>query len=300
MNLRIRNEQGSIRIAVLELYCSGNENAIRPVAFDDVYPQSHHAEMVVEAIRTCVPNAEIYLLPANSDGMQWILDNDIAIVNLSASSTEDTYMEKLMAENSFLVTSAGNVASDGETWSARQKYWCAIGAIGQDDLMKDYSSWGDGAVRTCTYVDFTVGDDLTVSGTSGACPYFVGQLAQWYIWFNDLFGRYPSTEATYTFIEKNSHDIWDDENPRKCGWGLFRLPHKFTAIEVIIDVALNIPYAIKKKHTEDETPSISQADLLAAPFIQDGRTYVGSNGLTSQFGISVVWNSSDSTSHYVF
>jgi hypothetical protein len=301
MNLRIRDEVRSIKIAVLELYCSGTENAIRPVEFETIYPSSHHAEMAVELIRMSVPNAEIFLLPANADGIQWVIDNDIALVNMSATSSYATEMEELMAENSFLVSSAGNNADGGEGWSAKQSFWCAVGAVGRDTMrMEAYSSYGHGAVRTCTVTDFIIpGTNIHSDGTSGACPYFVGQLAQWFIWFEDLFGRYPSTEATYKFIEANSHDIWDDENPLKCGWGLFRLPHKFTATEIVIDVALGIPYAKRKDHIEGEGFELSQADLLATPQIINDRTMVGSNGLTSQFGISVVWNNDDKTSHYV-
>lgn len=172
--------------------------------------------------------------------------------------------------------------------------------MGQDLNLKSYSSYGYGSIVTCVPVDWKIPNtNLTCYGTSGASPMVVGLLAQWYIWFYDLFGVYPSTEATYDFIRENSADIWSESDFIKIGYGLFRLPHKFKATDVKICTNDNSRYTILKKYVENEEVIEKTIDLLEVPFIKNGRTFVPSNGLTSQFGVSVYWKQEEFSSHYV-
>lgn len=299
MNLRRRDCKGTIKIAVLEIYINGNEDAIRPIEFDPQYigNVTTHAQMCIDVIRQSVPEAEIYLLPPTEEGQQFVIDNDIPIVSMSSSKSFAPWAEKAMSKKAFLITSAGNTGDGGETWSARQDYWCAVGAVTAYDEPAGYSSYGYGKVKTMAQVEYRTVNNHLVDGTSGACPIVAGLLAQWYIWYHSIFDRYPNVMQTYDFIEKNSHDVWRDMDPNKIGYGLFRLPHKFTALKTIVKPGER--YTKQYRYIENEAIDWVQVDLLIAPEIKNDRTLVGSNGLTSSLGIDVGYDAAAGESYYI-
>ena len=303
MNLRERKCNEKIRIAIIENTATGEEDAIIPLEMPKAKSnfarlRVDHAKVVVALIRKYLPNAEIYILPPTVEGMKYIINNNFPIVNMSLSNTETPSYEYKMAEKSFLVTSAGNQGSSGETRSAREEFWCAVGAVDKDLKPKNYSSWGLGFTKTCAITGEKVEGHFTW-GTSFASPRVVGLLGQWYCWYFNQVGAYPTTKETNSFIKINSHDIWEDGKDLRTGYGLFRLPHKFEANEIIVEVGNR--KARKIKYVEGETPKQTEIDLLSTPYInnEEGRTYVGSRGLFEGHGINVIWDEINRVSKYI-
>jgi len=304
MNLRERNENRIIKSAIFELYDNGNEDAIKPVPFSTTYPASKHSEKSVEAFRMAVPNAEIYLLPAEVKGFEWLIeynrthDDKIVLVNMSATKSYSPWLEDDIAEHAFMMTSAGNDGDQGEAWSARQEFWCAIGAVDENLVPRDFSSWSYGDV-VCVGIDNYLIPSMGVrySQTSSVSPRILGLIAQWYIWYFAEFDCYPSINQTYDFIKMNSHDIFEDGPDLKTGYGYFRLPKKFTAEKIVVRAGER--YAKKYYHVEGQEPTWKQIDLLIEPMIINDRTMVGSNGLTSNLAIKVHWDPIARESHYI-
>jgi len=298
MNLRARNEQGVIKIGVIDLYGNGREDAIIPFEMQPhaIYQQwTDHAYNIIRVIRSFVPNAEIHLVKKDKRGIEYLIDQGITIVSMSLAGRGEQPLEYLLKGKAFLVCGVGNSGDAGESWSAQQEFWCGVGAVGLTNIPKPYSSFGEGAVMTVAQLPEL--DGKTMQGTSFTCPVVVGLLAQWYIWYKNEIGCYPSIGETNDFIKLNSHDIFEDGKDLKTGWGLLRLPKKFEATEIIVTEGYRM--ARKIKHVEGEEDVISDVDLLISPRIIEGRTMVGSRGLTESLGITVYWNDVNHTSSYI-
>ena len=297
MDVRARKENRTIKIGVIELFSNGKENAIKPfnMPTSDIESHNNHADNVIKVIRTYIPNAEIHLVRADKRGIEYLIEQDVAIVNMSLTSTYVKYLEDDLAKTSFLITSAGNTGDKGEGISAMQDYWYAVGAVDSKLNPCYYSSYGYDAVETVAQEPIIEGKIL--HGTSFTAPVITGLIAQWYIWYFNLFNCYPSVKETYDFIKYNSQDVFEDGKDARTGYGLLRLPKQFKASEVIVKTGNRI--ATKIKHVEGEQSTEYIVDLLVKPFIHENRTMVGSNGLTSNLGINVHWNNKTRTSHYI-
>jgi hypothetical protein len=298
LNLRERNEQGILKIGVVDLYSNGKEDAILPYPMQPHYSNdawTNHADNVIKLIRRFVPNAIIYLVRHDKRGIQYLIDQSVVLVNVSLAGYSPSTIYQELANKAFIVASAGNSGTKGESWLSLQDYSCAVGSVDANLNPMYYSGYGKGAVKTVAMEPILNGK--TLHGTSFASPVITGLLAQWKTWYFRTLKCYPSISETNEFIKTNSHDVFEEGNDLRTGYGLLRLPEKFEAEEVIVMVGNQL--AVKLYHTEGEMPFQETVDLLEVPFIKNDRTFVPSNGLTSAFGINVHWNQERGTSHYI-
>lgn len=266
MNTRKRKCNAKIKIGVIDT------------------PQGHsHSTKVINIIKSFVPNAEIVLVPNNYTGLKKLLEEKPAIVNMSMNSTMLFSLEEELSKHSFLVTSAGNNAEEGETGSAQKDFWCAVGAIDENLQPKYYSSYGYDKVKTVAIPQLG-------EGTSFAAPVITGLIAQWYAWYQANTGYYPSIQSTNQFVQQNSHDIWDDGKDSRTGWGILRLPHRFEATKILVEI--NNRYAKKIQYIENEKPVITEIDLLTNPILQNQRTLIPLRGVNEGLGLTVQWDDS--------
>lgn len=292
MDVRERDCKGKIVIGVIEQEWSGLEpqgTIIDPKMRK--FPNSTHARNVINIIKKYVPNAEIHLTGTGGNGVKYIENLKPPLVNMSLESTMITEgVERRMAKHSYLVTSAGNDGSLGEVGSSSYDFWLAVGAVDDKLNPKRYSSFGKGAVKTVavTGIHRQPISNQPLNGTSFASPVVVGLLAQWYIWYKENVGIYPSVEATNQFVRQNSHDIWEDGKDLRTGWGLFRLPHRFEATKIIIEP--NNRFATKIKYVEGENPVESKVDLLINPIISNDRILIPLRGVNEGLSLTVDWD----------
>lgn len=296
MDIRKRNEPGVIKIGILDLYSNGKEDAIVPFKMEPHYKYdawTNHADNIIKVIRSFVPNAEIHLVRKDKRGIDYLIEQGVEIVNMSLAGQYEQPLEYAIANKAFLVCGAGNDGDQGESWSSRQEFWCAVGAVNSNLIPQYYSSFGHGAVKTVAMSPTVEGKIL--QGTSFTAPVIVGLLAQWYIWYEKEFDCYPSIGETNDFVKLNSQDIFEDGKDLKTGWGLLRLPKQFEATDLVVTAGNRI--AKKIKHIEGEKNVVSDHDLLIEPRIINGRTIVGSNGIASGLSMTVHWDGVNS--HYI-
>ena len=289
MNLRERNEQGIIKIGVIESYGTGNENAIIPFEMVPHYNNeqwTNHATDVIEVIRSFIPNAEIYLVKKNEQGIKYLIEQGVAIINMSLAGMGEQPIEYLLKDKAFLVCAVGNSGEGGESWSAQKEFWCGVGAVGFTNIPKKYSSYGKGAVMTVAQLPIING--VIMQGTSFTSPVIVGLLGQWYIWHKRTIGGYPGIAATNQFIKQNSHDIFEDGKDLKTGYGLLRLPKKFEGEKVVITEGEQIAY--RTTYVEGEPNKIKEIDLLKSAEIIDGRLVAPFRGVANAFNKRTMWD----------
>jgi len=101
-------------IGVIEMYSNGNENAIKPFDMPTHEKESwtNHASNVIAIIKHYVPNAEIHLVPSSKQGIDFLIKNEIKLVNMSLSSYATSWHKEL-STHSFICIAAGNDGAGG-------------------------------------------------------------------------------------------------------------------------------------------------------------------------------------------
>ncbi len=291
--LRSRRNVPPINIGVFEGFQRGDEDAIimNSPGWSRTSSSPGHANTVVKIMRRYLPDPEkhrIHLMPPTISSIKYCIDNDIKIVNMSlAGSRMPENREKELAEHAFLITSAGNSGSDGETTAARREHWMAVGAVDRNYRLHNYSSWGLGHVKAVAQPELG-------NGTSFAAPVVAALLGQWYAWYYEATGVYPNVKQTNNFIRINCHDILADGKDLQTGWGLFRLPWMYEASKVVLtnDSTAAKKYTYTQEMNRSTQTKEESITLNVAPKIENNRTLVGSRDSAELFGLNVNWDRS--------
>lgn len=292
LSLRSRKDVGVINIGVMEGRINNKEDAIiMPSVMWGAFGagESNHAERVVKAMRKYLPDPEkhrIHVIPPTQSSIRYCIDNDIKIINMSLASSRLTISQEMeLSKHAFLITSAGNDGSRGETTAARMNHWLAVGAVDRNFKLRSYSSHGLGHVKT-------VAHDEVGRGTSFAAPVVTALLAQWYAWYYKVTGVYPNVRQTNQFVQINSHDLDVDGKDNKTGWGLFRLPWQFEATEVIL--TNDSKRAVRNDYTQIMDRELKKEtrvlELNIEPRIENNRTLIGSRDASDLFGLNTIWD----------
>jgi len=298
MNLRERICVGTIKIGVVEAYSNGQEQATRPFQMSghSNLEYQNHADNVIKIIRYYIPNAEIHLVPNTMEGIAYLVNNGIKLVNVSLSGY-DALKFQTLSENAFMVIAAGNDGESGESGYAQIKKACCVGAVGSNLQPQTYSSFGLGAVKTCAIVGDPKYTGEPLFGTSFAAPVVTGLIAQWYIWFNSLFGKYPSIKHSNRFVIENSHDVFEEDYDLKTGYGLLRLPKVF--VHNVIEITNGMATGVVKKYKENGNTETNPIDLLATPMIQNGRMMASITDIGGFVSLTIAYNTVTKTGIFI-
>ncbi|MBA1335917.1 MAG: hypothetical protein HPY66_1735 [Firmicutes bacterium] len=196
------------------------------VAILDQRPTSYHGSCVRQIIEYLAPEAEIHSINVREAGedmltsleaLQWCLDNDIQVVNISAdwphAETREVLFDQLAAQGCIIPCAAGNDSHDYVDHPAAYDSTIAVGAYKQG-----YSNWGK-KLDVLTYTNWEVvyrNQKQTFPGTSGAAPVISSVAALWKQ-ANPMGG----TEGFRAFLGRNSEDLYESGKDVRSGYGLF-------------------------------------------------------------------------------
>lgn len=198
-----------------------------------------HARKVITILKMVAPDVyyELWDTLYRDKALQYAIDNNFDIVNMSSSGLISDMYKKAYDTNIFLVTSAGNTHGGNLTYAARQEEWFSVGAIDSDLERSNYSGIGK-ELDVATFGRFDYQDDrpgyegriFQIQGTSFASPFFVGQLALYLQWRKEIGLPKLTNEQLKKFIFENCLDLEDEGFDFETGYGLFILPKEVKKI----------------------------------------------------------------------
>lgn len=183
------------------------------------------------------PEVDLYgikVLDANGEGnlsdaitgLQWAIDNDVKIVNMSFGSTEDNdaYRQAFQAasrEGLIMVAAAGNEKKyDSVTYPAKYSEVIAVSALNKQGGLAEFSSWGKevgiaapGESIRSTYLN---SDYKELSGTSMAAPHVTGAIAR-------MMGKYGSNRAPIIMHMRRTASWMPGLNSEQQGAGMINV-----------------------------------------------------------------------------
>ncbi|NWQ41923.1 S8 family serine peptidase [Bacillus sp. EB106-08-02-XG196] len=212
-------------------------------------------------------------------GIDWAVQNDIDIINLSIGSDTPSNMLKDVLDMAYskgilIVASAGNTGYEPYHstvgYPAAYDSVIAVGAIDQSNKWADFSSVGPTVEVTSPGVDilstYLNNSTKRLTGTSMAAPFVSGLLAL-------LKEQYPELSAAdlRSILQKNVIDLGDAGRDPYYGYGLVQYSERIKDIQRVsgknrFELAVNISKAgwQESSHTVVLTNYISFADALAS------------------------------------
>ncbi len=201
-----------------------------------------HGGSVCHVLTQVCPNAKIYLMKCKAESMQWCIDNDIDVINISlGTGSSDPDFHRLAkiakAKGILLFTSAGNRAERGLTKLALNPDWIAVGALrlynpGKSNeyiTRASYSSISKANAEVWSSVEVTVFSGINIqspkntigfafNGTSCASPLMAGMttLLKQIIDLNQ--------DSIRELLPKQAHDLGVPGFDVEYGYGMFVLP----------------------------------------------------------------------------
>ncbi|MBU8908480.1 S8 family peptidase [Desertibacillus haloalkaliphilus] len=203
------------------------------------FKENHNGEIghnthVCSIVREFAPKARIISMPWFGSGKeemaQWIVDNDVDIVNCSFTATRPTYElidEYLSGLNIPLVCSSGNQDNDRISFPARFDWTIAVGAYQKRwGHVAGYSNRGE-MLDAVAFTDINVPNPnnkqngyMSFGGTSASAPAVCGMLAC----YMSALGEKLNTDQARRFIHDNCIDKYEEGFDTRSGHGLFILP----------------------------------------------------------------------------
>jgi hypothetical protein len=300
MDIRKRNMDClNVKVGFIELYSNGKEEqlgVVKPFEMKTHTMQSYtdHAYNTITVFKSICPNTTVYLVPPSYKGIVYLIENGIKVVNISLKVLDSVHYDKL-ADNAFVITSGGNDGAEGEWGLAISERVCAVAAVNDKLIPQPYSSYGKGTIKTCAVVGLNYGTGI-LHGTSFASPVITGLITQWFSWFENTFGVFPTVKQTNDFIKINSHDVFEDGKDLKTGYGLLRLPKQFEAESFEVKIGSNI--GIVKSYIESDCTE-KLIDLLYVPKVDIGRTVMSVADVSVAFNDAIEWNGETKTAKFI-
>lgn len=292
-----------VKIALLDLQFKPNEvfgdNIEFPLGYDEE-KEANHGSMTANIINQILPKATIYALPWGSRSLEFCLENDIQIINMSGAyrggSRPNRFLEiskKIYEDGGKLFSSAGNYSEQEKLYyPARSRHWCSVGAVTwnrvTDNLtLRPYSSHTKEEqekikkqVEICGVTMNQVvhfdnrGNPTTIpyGGTSGASP-FVASMAG----LIDQKFEKKDLEQFRDFKQDTTLPVSDQDGYcLRTGYGLLQLPVEDKKVVLVIgenEISIN--------------EQIKEMDV--APFLRNERTFVPLRFVSEALGYDVEW-----------
>jgi hypothetical protein len=266
--IKLKNEKDlgmtgtGVKVAVLDtgirtdhpdLSVAGGINTISEgVSYDDDNGHGTHVAGVIAAldndlgIKGISPRVELYAIKALDEhgegkqtdiiaGIQWAIENDIDLINLSLTTEVSTEALKSILEYSYKqgiisVAASGNnydgVLKNEDTvmYPAKYPFVIAVGSIGHEKLPSYFSQQGKslefvapGEVILSTYIDDL--PYMELSGTSMATPIVTGVLSL----YKEVYPSLPALEIR-SLAQENSLDLGVPGRDILYGYGLIQSP----------------------------------------------------------------------------
>lgn len=252
-----------------------------------------HGNNYVLTLLQVAPDIEIYLMPkyyphspSIVDGYYYCMQNGIRLYGKSSFLPYGEDVRKVEKQcydkGMFFVCASGNESCDMEQFSNTRAYgydwWYTVGAM-HGDVRADYNNYGD-ELDIMSFSGIDVQDVLDpkrtymVTGTSFACPWFLGMLAL----ILQVKPKISNAELR-EFIKQNSADLGEKGYDIYFGNGMFRLPLEVD--DMIIKMTLNktTAYLDGKEITLD-----------VPPCTKEGRTLVPLRFIAEALGCEVDYN----------
>lgn len=302
-NFSFKHDGEGLRIATFEVSRSTEllkENPnVHPVDDDWIRAEGgkNHSYYTTSPYMEYFPKAEVVCLPATNKGFNYAINEfKPHIVNMSLSDTMAfNSLEQKLSKQAVLLTSAGNSGEKGETRSARDEWWWAIGAVEMNDDFTPftYSSWGLGKVRSAGIAGWTYKGSKPNHGTSFASPFVGLLLADAYCSFKQTHGQYPHYFTGLDMLRSFSEDIQELGKDLKTGYGMVVLPDEyeyntleFSAVPATINVSVN--YKDAKAYYKNG--KYMQMDTMAV-IDQNNRTQLPLRVVAEHMGGTVLYRS---------
>lgn len=250
--------------------------------------QNLHQVATADILHQVAPGAEIYALPSGYPAkpgligsMEFCIEHKIplATMSLGGSIIKDKTAKEIAAyeAGTFLCKSAGNEGSRGLNPATKQEHWWSVGACTLNTrgqlVRTSYSSVGE-ELDVMSFGNVYVHDArdpqraIYQTGTSFACPFFVGLMALYYQWHVETYGRYPTIAEAKEFVLDNCMDLGEPGRDDLHGHGLFVLPDP---------AALPAP-----RPREEVKPMPKQPKVYVSPSTQGANMYAGGLGTEKQ------------------
>jgi minor extracellular protease Epr len=237
-----------------DLIVSGGVSTVDyTTSYEDDHSHGTHVAGIIGAERDngigtvgVAPDAEIYAVKAMDnmgsgyvsdmiEGIDWSIQNDMDIINMSLGVTSDVYafhqaVDRAYANGILVVAAAGNhgnATGTGDTVEYPAKYSSVIAVSAVDSALNraSFSATGNTVEVTAPGVDilstYLGGQYARMSGTSMATPYTAGTIAL-------LKEKYPTASASTirSYLQKQSKDLGKRGRDTQFGYGLIQAPLK--------------------------------------------------------------------------
>lgn len=221
-------------------------------------------------VKQIAPRAEIYVLPPTFEAFAWCYNNDVDVVSMSLSrSIAGPIIESKLNEKAFLVCAAGNSGEDldhYESEASQTGFYCPVGATQYNNgnpIIKTYSSYGLGKVKTCGIDEFEAPYYGTFNGTSACAPQISAIVALFIEWFKLKYKTKPSVKLINKYIRKASKDINVPGFDLKTGFGVLIQNFEESMFDVSkISVGNNTGFKNGKKFKMINAPEIKNSKTM--------------------------------------
>ena len=249
---------------------------------DEVAHGANVSECVALVVHEVFPEAKIVLLPHNSSGIQYILDNDIKIVNSSVGNGGSCPFFEPLKDKALVFGASGNgFNEDGVYYPGAYPWNIAVGAF--ENAMNKPASYSNGGpeLDICSYTNLAVETDsgsvFEFNGTSAASPDAAATMAIAHFTCLEL-GIDLTPKQMQQYVIDNAEDVYKPGYDTKTGWGLFKLPQR-------------LPKKLQFKI--GCTDYISNGDVKVmdtTPVIKNNRLLLPSRVIAEELGCSVTYD----------
>lgn len=267
-----------------DLVVSGGTSMISSSYDDDNGHGTHIAGIIgaknnAEGVVGVAPDVQLYAVKAIDytgsgylsdvvSGIDWAITNHMDIINLSLASTTDSDTLHQIVDQAYnsgilVVAAAGNDgagATDDVEYPAKYDSVIAVGAVDSSNQIAPFSSTGPEVEVTApgvsVYSTYLNGGYATMSGTSMATPFVVGDLALWKQANPTL-----STSQLRSLLDQHVLDLGAAGRDSLYGFGVVQAPQQSN---------VSVTAAPSNFHTTSET---TNTIALAWDSVSEANTY---------------------------